>query len=78
MKKLLCTLMGVVFGSLLISSGCQPVQAKETVASVPPKQGNLYIHKYYLEDLELVGDPNDGNVIEENDLPEGAKALPGI
>ena len=78
MKKLLCTLMGVVFGSLLISSGCQPVQAEETAASVPPKQGNLHIHKYYLEDLELAGDPNDGNVIEGNDLPEGAIALPGI
>lgn len=78
MKNRIVILIGVIISCVLISCLCLKVQAEETQSSGIPEKGDLYIHKYYLEDLESAKNHNEGTIIEEEKLPEGVQVLPGV
>lgn len=50
--------------------------ATEAADSLPPLEGNLFIHKYYMDDIAEAGLPNDGQLAAQ--IPESAVPLPGV
>ena len=66
--KLTALLMTMVMSISMIATTAFTAKGDPAI----PEKGNLHIHKYLMDDLSKVGDPNDGTKVDEGDIPEGA------
>ncbi|WP_100065468.1 SpaH/EbpB family LPXTG-anchored major pilin [Miniphocaeibacter massiliensis] len=78
MKKRIFKISPIILTIMLLFGSLLSFRVDSKADSLPPEKGNLYIHKYYLEDLDLAGEPNKGEELDKSKIPSSAIPLPGI
>ncbi|MGY3750959.1 SpaH/EbpB family LPXTG-anchored major pilin [Vagococcus acidifermentans] len=73
MKRAFTKLISVALAFLFMFVPIMNLKAE--ASSLPPEKGNLFIHKYYMEDISKAGLPNDG---KETVVPDKAVPLSNI